>query len=125
MLAFSLPKGSEDEKNIRTAAIQDATKFAILTPFKVMHVAFKSMALMKEMVEKGNPNSVTDAAVGALCARTAVIGAFMNVRINAPGLHDKEFIQKIMNEGQEIQNKAIALEQEIIQLSDLKINANA
>jgi glutamate formiminotransferase/formiminotetrahydrofolate cyclodeaminase len=49
----------------------------------------------------------------------------MNVRINAPGLHDKEFIQKIMNEGQEIQNKAIALEQEIIQLSDLKINANA
>lgn len=125
MLAFSLPKGSEDEKNIRTAAIQDATKFAILTPFKVMHVAFKSMALMKEMVEKGNPNSVTDAAVGALCARTAIIGAFMNVRINAPGLHDKEFIQKIMNEGQEIQNKAIALEQEIIQLSDLKINANA
>jgi len=125
MLAFSLPKGSEEEKKIRTAAIQDATKFAILTPFKVMHVAFKSMALMKEMVEKGNPNSVTDAAVGALCARTAVIGAFMNVRINAPGLHDKEFIQKIMNEGQEIQNKAMALEQEIIQLSDLKINANA
>jgi glutamate formiminotransferase/formiminotetrahydrofolate cyclodeaminase len=105
-------------------AIQEATKYAILTPFKVMEVALKSMTLMKEMVENGNPNSVTDAAVGALCARTAVIGAFMNVRINAPGLHDKEFVQKIITEGQEIQNKAIALEQEIINLSNNKINMN-
>jgi glutamate formiminotransferase/formiminotetrahydrofolate cyclodeaminase len=114
MLSFALPKGSDEEKKIRTEAIQEATKYAILTPFKVMKQAFKSMELMKEMVEKGNPNSVTDAAVGALCARTAVIGAFMNVRINASGLNDKDFIAKIMAEGQDIQEKSIILESEII-----------
>ena len=124
MLAFSLPKGSDEEKKIRTASIQDATKYAILTPFKVMQLAYQSMELMKEMAEKGNPNSVTDAAVGALCARTAVIGAFMNVRINASGLSDKEFIQQIMNDGEQIQDKAIKLEQEIIAITNLKIAQN-
>ena len=124
MLAFGLPKGSDEEKKIRTASIQDATKYAILTPFKVMQLAYQSMELMKEMAEKGNPNSVTDAAVGALCARTAVIGAFMNVRINASGLSDKEFIQQIMNDGEQIQDKAIKLEQEIIAITNLKIAQN-
>ena len=124
MLAFGLPKGSDEEKIIRTASIQDATKYAILTPFKVMQLAYQSMELMKEMAEKGNPNSVTDAAVGALCARTAVIGAFMNVRINASGLSDKEFIQQIMNDGEQIQDKAIKLEQEIIAITNLKIAQN-
>lgn len=121
MEAFALPKGSEEEKKIRTASIQDATKYAILTPFKVMEIAFQSMNLMKEMVEKGNPNSVTDAAVGALCARTAVIGAFMNVRINAPGLNDKDFVNKIIAEGKAIENRAIALEAEIINICNQKI----
>jgi glutamate formiminotransferase/formiminotetrahydrofolate cyclodeaminase len=121
MESFSLPKGSDEEKKLRTEAIQDATKYAILTPLKVMKQAYKSMELMKEMVEKGNPNSVTDAAVGALCARTAVIGAFMNVRINAPGLNDKEFIQKVIAEGQQIQDNAIKLEQEIITITNEKI----
>lgn len=124
MLAFGLPKGSDEEKKIRTASIQDATKYAILTPFKVMQLAYQSMELMKEMAEKGNPNSVTDAAVGALCARTAVIGAFMNVRINASGLNDKEFIEQIMNDGEQIQDKAIKLEQEIIAITNLKIAQN-
>ena len=124
MLAFGLPKGSDEEKKIRSASIQDATKYAILTPFKVMQLAYQSMELMKEMAEKGNPNSVTDAAVGALCARTAVIGAFMNVRINASGLSDKEFIQQIMNDGEQIQDKAIKLEQEIIAITNLKIAQN-
>jgi glutamate formiminotransferase/formiminotetrahydrofolate cyclodeaminase len=124
MLAFGLPKGSDEEKKIRTASIQDATKYAILTPFKVMQLAYQSMELMKEMAEKGNPNSVTDAAVGALCARTAVIGAFMNVRINASGLIDKEFIEQIMNDGEQIQDKAIKLEQEIIAITNLKIAQN-
>jgi glutamate formiminotransferase/formiminotetrahydrofolate cyclodeaminase len=124
MLAFGLPKGSDEEKKIRTASIQDATKYAILTPFKVMQLAYQSMELMKEMAQKGNPNSVTDAAVGALCARTAVIGAFMNVRINASGLIDKEFIEQIMNDGEQIQDKAIKLEQEIIAITNLKIAQN-
>jgi glutamate formiminotransferase/formiminotetrahydrofolate cyclodeaminase len=124
MLAFALPKGSDEEKKNRTNSIQEATKYAILTPFKVMQTAFKSMALMKEMVEKGNPNSVTDAAVGALCARTAVIGAFMNVRINASSLNDKDFIQKIVAEGQVIQEKAIALETEIMTMCNKVIEQN-
>lgn len=124
MLAFAMPKSSDEEKAIRTNAIQEATKFAILTPFKVMQTALQSMDLMKEMVVKGNPNSVSDAAVGALCARTAVIGAFMNVRINAPGLNDKAFIEKIMQEGNQIQENAIALEQEIIALANQKIGMN-
>lgn len=123
MQAFSLPKGTEEEKKMRTESIQNATKFAILTPFKVMQIAYQSMELMKEMVEKGNPNSVTDAAVGALCARTAVIGAFMNVRINAPGLLDKDFIKDIISQGNDIQSKAMALEYEIIEMSNAKIGS--
>jgi glutamate formiminotransferase/formiminotetrahydrofolate cyclodeaminase len=121
MQAFAMPKSSDEEKKIRTEAIQNATKFAILTPYRVMQIALESMELMKEMVEKGNPNSVTDAAVGALCARTAVIGAFMNVRINAPGLSDKDFVNNIISQGHIIQEKAIALENEIISISNSKI----
>ncbi len=121
MLAFGLPKGNDEEKKVRSEAIQSATKLAIITPYKVMQLALESMELMKVMVEQGNPNSVTDAAVGALCARTAVIGAFMNVRINASGYHDKAFINDMISKGKEIQEKAIALENEIRLLADQKI----
>jgi glutamate formiminotransferase/formiminotetrahydrofolate cyclodeaminase len=121
MLAFGLPKGNDEEKKVRSEAIQSATKLAIMTPYKVMQLALESMELMKVMVEQGNPNSVTDAAVGALCARTAVIGAFMNVRINASGYHDKAFINDMISKGKEIQEKAIALENEIRLLADQKI----
>ena len=92
MTAFSLPKGTEEEKAARTQAIQDATKFAIEIPFKVMQAAYGSMEVIKAMAETGNPNSVSDAGVGALCARSAVMGAFMNVRINAAGYDDKRFV---------------------------------
>ena len=124
MMAFGLPKGTDDEKKIRTEAIQEATKYAIITPFKVMELCYQSMELLKEMVENGNPNSVTDAAVGALCARTGVIGAFMNVKINAVGLNDKEFVKKIIVDGQQIQDNAVKLEQEIIALTNTKIALN-
>ena len=121
MLAFGLPKGNDEEKKVRSEAIQSATKLAIITPYKVMQLALESMELMKVMVEQGNPNSVTDAAVGALCARTAVIGAFMNVRINASGYNDKIFINDIISKGKDLQEKAIALEDEIRLLADQKI----
>jgi glutamate formiminotransferase/formiminotetrahydrofolate cyclodeaminase len=124
MMAFGLPKGTDDEKKIRTEAIQEATKYAIITPFKVMELCYQSMELLKEMVENGNPNSVTDASVGALCARTGVIGAFMNVKINAVGLNDKEFVKKIIVDGQQIQDNAVKLEQEIIALTNTKIALN-
>lgn len=121
MLAFNLPKTNDDEKAVRNVAIQEATKYAILVPFKTMELCFESMSVMHEMVLKGNPNSITDAAVGALCARSAVMGAFMNVRINTADLHDKAFVDEIIAKGLVIEQKAIALEQEIIKLTAAKI----
>jgi glutamate formiminotransferase / formiminotetrahydrofolate cyclodeaminase len=121
MAAFSLPKSTEQEKATRTNAIQAATRYAIEIPFKVMELSYGSMEVIKAMAEIGNPNSVSDAGVGALCARTAVLGAFMNVRINAGGCTDKDFVTAILNRGREIENKTIALESAILKIVDEKI----
>jgi glutamate formiminotransferase / formiminotetrahydrofolate cyclodeaminase len=121
MDAFSLPKKTDEDKKARKQAIEDATKYAIQIPFRVMKNAYESMEVMEQMVEKGNPNSVTDAGVGALCARTAVIGAFMNVKINAEGLEDKAFFEEIYKEGLEIEAAAIKKEAEIIKMVEKKI----
>jgi glutamate formiminotransferase / formiminotetrahydrofolate cyclodeaminase len=116
MDAFSLPKNTEEEKIERTRRIQEATKIAIEVPFKVMETAFKSMHVIKAMAEKGNPNSASDAGVGALCARSAVMGAFLNVKINASGLEDKAFVNEIISKGREIEEKAKNLETEILDI---------
>ncbi|HWY37757.1 MAG TPA: glutamate formimidoyltransferase [Bacteroidia bacterium] len=121
MTAFSLPKTTEEEKNIRTQAIQDATKFAIEIPLRVMQTSYASMEVIKAMAETGNPNSVSDAGVGALCARSAVMGAFMNVRINAAGYDDKMFVKEIIIKGREIEDKTIALEAAILKVVNEKI----
>lgn len=121
MTAFGLPKSTDAEKAARTKAIQGATKFAIEIPFKVMQSAYASMEVIKAMAETGNPNSVSDAGVGALCARSSVMGAFMNVRINAAGYADKEFVADILSRGREIENKTIALESEILNVVNGKI----
>ena len=121
MTAFGLPKKTEEEKTIRTKAIQDATKFAIEIPFKVMQASYASMEVIKAMAEIGNPNSVSDAGVGALCARSAVMGAFMNVRINAAGYDDKTFVNDIISKGKDIENKTIALEAAILKTVNEKI----
>jgi glutamate formiminotransferase/formiminotetrahydrofolate cyclodeaminase len=121
MTAFGLPKSTDEEKTLRSKAIQDATKFAIEIPFKVMQASCESMEVIKAMAETGNPNSVSDAGVGALCARSAVIGAFMNVRINATGYDDKNFVSNMLTRGKEIENKAIALENEILKIVNEKI----
>ena len=121
MNAFALPKGNEAEKSIRSKAIQDATKYAIEIPFKVMETAYASMEVIKAMAEVGNPNSVSDAGVGALCVRSAVMGAFMNVRINAAGYDDKNFVADIVSRGNEIENKTIAMETEILKIVNDKI----
>lgn len=89
MAAFGLPKGNEAQKAERSAAIQAATLGAMETPMEVAELALASMEVMADMAERGNPNSVTDAGVGALCARTAVLGAVMNVRVNAADLKDR------------------------------------
>ncbi|HAO45856.1 MAG TPA: glutamate formimidoyltransferase [Chitinophagaceae bacterium] len=121
MQAFGLPKSTDEEKKIRKQAIQEATKFAIEIPYKVMETAYASMDVMKQMVIEGNPNSVTDAGVGALCARSAVIGAYMNVRINATSYDDKAFVTDIIARGAAIESKTMALETEILKLVNEKI----
>ncbi|MBK6522762.1 MAG: glutamate formimidoyltransferase [Sphingobacteriaceae bacterium] len=121
MSAFALPKTTDEEKRLRTQAINNATRFAIEVPFKVMNLAHDSMQLIKTMVEIGNPNSVSDAGVAALCARSAVLGSFMNVRINCTGYDDKAFVSKMINEGKVIEQNAIKIEAEIIAIINSKI----
>jgi len=119
--AIRLPKGSDAEKATRKAAIQAATKYAIEVPFSVMEHSLKSFEVIEAMADFGNPNSVTDAGVGALCARAAVHGAFMNVKINAGDLEDKKFVTDILKKGEAIIKKADALEKKITKLVHSKI----
>jgi glutamate formiminotransferase/formiminotetrahydrofolate cyclodeaminase len=121
MIAFGMPKSTEQEKAARSKAIQDATKFAIEIPFQVMQAAYGSMEVIKAMAEIGNPNSVSDAGVGALCARSSVMGAFMNVRINAAGYDDKSFVTDIIAKGNDIEEKAMAMETAIVKIVNEKI----
>ncbi|MDY0024560.1 MAG: glutamate formimidoyltransferase [Lentimicrobium sp.] len=122
MDAFGMPKSSDQEKQARTEAIQQATRYAIEIPFKIMKVSIKTFELLLAMVENGNPNSVTDAGVGALAARSAVRGAYLNVRINGAGLNDKAFVESVIAEGKDIEQQAIAAEENIIKLVNQKIN---
>ena len=114
MEAFALPKKTEEEKKLRDISIQDATKNAILVPLKVMETALAGFELVNEMVEKGNPNSITDAGVGALAIRSCIRGAFLNVKINASGLHDKGFVNTVLTKGEDLESKAIAAEDLIL-----------
>ena len=121
MNAFALPKSTDAEKTARTKAIQDATKYAIEIPFKVMQTAYAGMEVIKAMADIGNPNSVSDAGVGALCARSAVMGAFMNVRINAAGYDDKDYVADIIAKGKQIEDQTIAMETAILKIVNEKI----
>ncbi len=121
MDAFGLPKNTDQEKKLRSAAIQAATKHAIEVPFEVMKTAYQAMEVIQAMATIGNPNSLSDAGVGALCVRTAVYGAYLNVRINAGGLNDKEFSGEILAEAAEILEKAKAKEAEILSLVEGRI----
>jgi len=121
MAAFQLPKSSEEEKAVRKQAIQDATRYAIEIPFKVMQTIYKSMEVIRAMAEIGNPNSVTDAGVGALAARSGIKGAFLNVHINAGDLDDKAWVEKLLAEASDIEKKAEALEREILDIVESKL----
>ncbi len=122
MDAFSMPKGNETEIADRKAAIQTATKNAIEVPFKVMQLAFDSMEVLKAMAEFGNPNSVSDAGVGALAARSAVMGAYLNVKINSGDLDDKEYVQNVITNGVELVAKAQKMEEVILSIVNEKIS---
>ena len=122
MDAFSLPKATAEEKATRKQAIQDATVYAIEVPYSVMQLSLDAMQLIKQMAEIGNPNSVSDAGVGALCARTAVLGAFLNVQINAAGLSDKQLAADKIAAGQRLADAAQQMETEILDIVRNKIN---
>ena len=121
MDAFGLPKASDQEKAMRHTAVQDASKYAMQIPFRVMEKCYESMEVMKAMAEKGLSASVSDAGVGALCARTGVMGAFLNVKINAAGVEDKDFTADLLKRGIELELKAIDKESEILRIVNEKI----
>jgi len=122
MSAYGLPKGSTEEVEIRSAAIQAATKYAIEIPLNVARTAYQSMEVMEAMVEIGNPNSITDAGVGAMCARTAVLGAIMNVKINTADLNDKSYVAEVLEESAELTTKADLLEKRLRSAVDAAIS---
>ncbi|MFC2276721.1 MAG: glutamate formimidoyltransferase [Prevotella nigrescens] len=121
MEAFGLPKKTEEEKAARSAAIQAATLFATQVPLHTMQASFKVFELCKAMAEEGNPNSVSDAGVGVLAARAAVLGAGLNVKINASGLKDHETADKLVGEANELIKKANELEAEIMKIVEEKL----
>lgn len=121
MNAFSLPKNTDEEKATRSQAIQDATKYATEIPLLTMKKGMECFPLVKEMVNIGNPNSVTDAAVGALCIRTAIYGAYLNVKINASGLKDKTASAQFIQEASDMLEKAKAEETEILKMTEEKM----
>ena len=110
MAAFGMPKATEEDKRLRSEAIQQATLFAAQVPLQTMKASMKVFPLCKAMVETGNPNSVSDAGVGALAARAAVIGAGLNVKINASSLKDKAQAEALVNEANALVEQAKAEE---------------
>lgn len=123
--ASGLPRKSEEEIRLRKSAIQEATMNAALIPLKVMETAFLGFELVKEMVEKGNPNSVTDAAVGALAIRTCIRGAFLNVKINVSGIGDAQFIDSVLSKGNFINSAAFVEEEEILNKTESILGKNS
>lgn len=116
MAVFAMPKKSAEEKAARSAALQEATLYATQVPLRTMKTAFEAFELLEAMAKEGNPSSVSDAGVGALAARSAVLGAHLNVRINAAGLKDRETADRLLSEAQDIADKAVAREQEILKV---------
>lgn len=119
--AYALPKSTEEEKSARNKAIEDATRLAIEVPLRVMKLCYNSMEVIKAMVETGNPNSITDAGVGALAARAGVSGAFLNVKVNTKTYPDADFVKAVLEEGKQIEQSAFEAEREILQIVSGKL----
>ncbi len=122
MDSFQLPKNTPEQIVARKQAIQSATRKAIDVPFRVMQISYQSMEMIEAMAETGNPNSVTDAGVGALCATTAVSSAYLNVLVNAAGVDDKEAIRQILQEAEKLEFQANDRCKKIQNIVRLKLN---
>lgn len=116
MNVFSMPKGTDAEKEARAKAMEEATLYATEVPLRTMKASFNVFEIVKAMAKSGNPNSVSDAGVGALMARSAVLGAFLNVKINAVGLNDKNKAKELISEAQKIAQKAQEEEKEVLDI---------
>ena len=121
MDVFGMPKGTEEEKAARAEAMEVATLYATQVPLRTMKAAYKAFDVVRAMAEEGNPNSVSDAGVGALAARSAVMGACLNVKINAAGLKDRAMAEALVAEAMEIQAAAQKAEAEILAVVESKI----
>ena len=116
-----MPRDTETQKAEKKRAMEEATKYAMDVPFRVMQSTYDSMEVIKAMADSGNPSSVSDAGVGALCARTAVLGAYLNIKTNAVGLEDKKFVDDMLAKGEEIETNVISLEREILAIVNRRI----
>lgn len=112
--AFKLPKETEEEKAARSAAIQKETKYAAEVPMDVARKVCALLPLLEQVVRKGNQNAITDACVATMCARTAVLGALMNIRINLTSIQDAEYVSHMETEAKELERKAIETEQQVL-----------
>jgi len=121
MDVFAMPRSTEEEKAARSKALQEATLYATEIPLQTMKTAIKVFDLVKIMAQEGNPNSVSDAGVGALAARTAVLGAHLNVKINAVDLKDRAVAEKLLAEAEKIAQQANILEKEVLEIVNQKI----
>ena len=122
MAAIQMPKGSDEEKAAREAALEAATLYATQIPLTTVETACEAFPLLKEMAEKGNPASVSDAGVGALAARAAVRGALLNVKINAAGLKDRAAAEALVARGENKAAEAAEAENEILKIVEAIIN---
>lgn len=121
MAAFQMPKNSDEEKVLREEAIQNATLYASQVPLRTMRASFQTFEICEAMAREGNPNSVSDAGVGALAARAAVLGAGLNVKINAASLTDRQTAEDLITEAEELMAKADSKEKEIMAIVNEKI----
>lgn len=122
MSVFGMPKGTPEEKAARARALEEATLYAIEVPLRTMKAAYNTFDLVEYEARNGNPASVSDAGVGALAARAAVMGAFLNVKINATGLKERETADKLVKEAGDITAKAIEREREILAIVNKQID---
>lgn len=121
MKVFSMPKSTEEEKAARRRALQEATLYATVVPLRTMQASMKAFPILEEMAREGNPNSVSDAGVGALAARSAVLGALLNVKINAAGLDDKQKAAELIKDAEKLAAEACRAETEILKIVNSKI----
>ena len=121
MNAYALPKDNKNQIALRNKEIQNATKNAINVPFEIMKTSFESIEVIMMMAEEGNPNSISDAGVAMYCARAAIMGAFLNVKINCKDLDDKKYVKKILSSCKKLIDQTDVLEKNVIDIVNKKL----